>query len=524
MHSGGIGAGAASERWVTPWLATRAFPSTGPRAALRFALWRCSATRDDGCPGSTSASPARRRTSVGRRGVLSWRSTATRSIRTKGRMRGRTTRGAKPVGSFGAFPPMTSTSVPSGSSIPPTNRTYGTGPYSAQRRTFGGEGSPSRTTSAERTERVPIAPNGVRSMGWGQWNLPEGWRWCRLEDVSELVKPGKLFDETTVSVGGAVPVVNQSESSYHGFHDEEPGVSATPEAPVFTFANHTCHSRLMKQPYSCIQNVFSRVGIAGVTDTTFLYYATRGRIAISGYKGHHPIFRKQWIPVPPIKVQLRLASCLSAYDDLIENNRRRIKLLEESARLLYREWFVHLRFPGHEHVKVVDGVPEGWERKPLKEIATLNYGKALKEELRQPGPYPVYGSSGIVGSHMAGLTSGPGIIVGRKGNVGSVYWSPVAFFAIDTVYYISVEQSSLYLYYALQDAQFISTDVAVPGLNRDFAYSRQLLVPADQVLSEFLEAVMPFHQQIEKLTILSEKLHEARDLLLPRLMSGDLVV
>ena len=92
------------------------------------------------------------------------------------------------------------------------------------------------------------------------------------------------------------------------------------------------------------------------------------------------------------------------------------------------------------------------------------------------------------------------------------------------MYYISVEQRSLYLYYALQDAQFISTDVAVPGLNRDFAYSRQLLVPADQVLSEFLEAVMPFHQQIEKLTILSEKLHEARDLLLPRLMSGDLVV
>lgn len=230
------------------------------------------------------------------------------------------------------------------------------------------------------------------------------------------------------------------------------------------------------------------------------------------------------VPIISLAEQRYIADRISAYDDLIENNRRRIALLEQSARLLYREWFVHLRFPGHEHVKVVDGVPERWERKPLKEIATLNYGKALKEELRQPGPYPVYGSSGIVGSHVTGLTSGPGIIVGRKGNVGSVYWSPVAFFAIDTVYYISVEQSSLYLYYALQDAQFISTDVAVPGLNREFAYSRQLLVPADDVLSEFLEAVMPFHQQIEKLTMLSEKLREARDLLLPRLMSGELAV
>ena len=258
----------------------------------------------------------------------------------------------------------------------------------------------------------------------------------------------------------------------------------------------------------------------------FLKNALRGtnsnKAAVPGVNRNDLHERK--VCSPDLETQGRVVEQLLPIDDLIENNRRRIALLEQSARLLYREWFVHLRFPGHEHVKLVDGVPEGWERKPLKEIATLNYGKALKEELRQPGPYPVYGSSGIVGSHVTGLTSGPGIIVGRKGNVGSVYWSPVAFFAIDTVYYINVEQSSLYLYYALQDAQFISTDVAVPGLNRDFAYSRQLLVPADQVLSEFLEAVMPFHQQIEKLTLLSEKLREARDLLLPRLMSGELVV
>ena len=64
--------------------------------------------------------------------------------------------------------------------------------------------------------------------------------------------------------------------------------------------------------------------------------------------------------------QDRIASILSAYDDLIENNRRRIALLEQAARLLYREWFVHLRFPGHEHVRIEDGVPEGWERKTYR--------------------------------------------------------------------------------------------------------------------------------------------------------------
>lgn len=230
------------------------------------------------------------------------------------------------------------------------------------------------------------------------------------------------------------------------------------------------------------------------------------------------------IPVLALSEQQRIADVLSAYDDLIENNRRRIKLLEESARLLYREWFVHLRFPGHEHVKVVDGVPDGWVRKTLGSIATLHYGKALKAEQRVPGPYDVYGSSGIVGSHNLALSSGPGIIVGRKGNVGSVYWSSEGFFAIDTVYFIDAETSNFYLYCALKNAQFMSTDVAVPGLNRDFAYSRLMLVPPKPILDEFLESVAPMHRQIDKLTQYNQKLRQARDLLLPRLMSGELAV
>jgi type I restriction enzyme S subunit len=170
------------------------------------------------------------------------------------------------------------------------------------------------------------------------------------------------------------------------------------------------------------------------------------------------------VPLPSLDVQKEITEKLRCFDDLIENNRRRIALLEQSAWLLYREWFVRLRFPGHEHVKVVDGVPQGWERRSLGDIATLNYGKALKEENRIPGKFPVYGSSGIVGSHTIALSEGPGIIVGRKGNVGSVFWSPVGFFPIDTVYFIDTKTSNLFLYYALLNMRFISTDVAVPGL------------------------------------------------------------
>lgn len=230
------------------------------------------------------------------------------------------------------------------------------------------------------------------------------------------------------------------------------------------------------------------------------------------------------IPCPPIEIQRTIGDILSNYDDLIGNNRRRIQLLEESARLLYREWFVHLRFPGHEHVKLVAGVPQGWQRNPLGEIVVLNYGKALKAENRIEGPYPVYGSSGVVGTHSQALVEGPAIIVGRKGNVGSIYWSSKNCYPIDTVYFIAAHQSNLYLYYALKHMQFVSTDVAVPGLNRDFAYSRPLLTPPESLLNSFLENIGPTHRQIEKLEEMNNKLARARDLLLPRLMSGDITV
>ncbi|KLK89388.1 hypothetical protein SZ63_00655 [Methanoculleus sediminis] len=230
------------------------------------------------------------------------------------------------------------------------------------------------------------------------------------------------------------------------------------------------------------------------------------------------------VHVPDIASQQRIASILSAYDDLIENNRRRIQLLEEAARLLYREWFIHLRFPGHEHAAINDGVPEGWEKKTLGDVAPLNYGKALKQDDRVSGPFPVYGSSGIVGTHVKALVPGPTIIVGRKGNVGSVYRSSEDCHPIDTVYYIDSSRCSFHLYYALQHMSFINTDVAVPGLNRNFAHSRSILIPEQKIYRLFEDTVAPMHLQIDLLCKENVALTQARDLLLPRLMNGEIAV
>ena len=132
-------------------------------------------------------------------------------------------------------------------------------------------------------------------------------------------------------------------------------------------------------------------------DKYFLYYLfntrpVRGQISSSatGTKVKHTaperIYRVKIIVPTDVNQQRRIASILSAYDDLIENNRRRVQLLEQAARLLYKEWFVHLRFPGHEDVKIKDGVPEGWERKKIAEVCeTVGGGTPIHQSVRLLG-------------------------------------------------------------------------------------------------------------------------------------------
>lgn len=228
------------------------------------------------------------------------------------------------------------------------------------------------------------------------------------------------------------------------------------------------------------------------------------------------------VPFPDLQTQEEIADVIGKYDDLIANNERRIALLEEAMHLLYREWFVHLRFPGWEETAVVDGVPEGWEKRPLEEVAYFNYGKSLPKRDRVEGDVPVYGSSGIVGTHNESLVEGPVIIIGRKGNVGTVFWSPVPCFPIDTVFYISPEQTSLFIYHNLQYQNFLNTDAAVPGLNRNYAHSLPVLMPDPDTYAEFERHVTTAYRQIKNLKNQNVKLREARDALLPRLMSGRL--
>lgn len=240
------------------------------------------------------------------------------------------------------------------------------------------------------------------------------------------------------------------------------------------------------------------------------------------------ILRRIKLPLMSIEEQSRIIAVLLAHDELIENNLRRVEILEEMAQAIYHEWFVKFRFPGHEQTEPIDSplgpIPPTWKVCKLGDLVELAYGKALKAADRRGGPIAVYGSSGIVGHHDHRLVRGPGIVVGRKGNVGSVYWSDADFFPIDTTFYVKSDLPLTYLCFNLRGQHLINSDAAVPGLSRSQAYGNSLLVPDPQVLQQFAHHVEPMFNLRRNLDGQNARLREARDLLLPKLISGEIEV
>jgi type I restriction enzyme S subunit len=353
-----------------------------------------------------------------------------------------------------------------------------------------------------------------------------GWRSCLLGDVVTLKRGYDLPRQ--VRSEGTVPIV--SSAGISGYHNE-----AKVKGPGVVTGRYGTLGEVfyVRQDFWPL-NTSLYVRDFKDNNPRFVGYFLRtldfGRQNVAGAVPgvNRNVLHMMTVRIPPVPHQERIAAVLSIYEDLIENNVRRIKILEEMAQAIYREWFVHFRFPGHKKVKLVNSplgpIPQGWSVTKLGEVLELAYGKALKAENRRTGNVPVYGSSGIVGFHDEPLVSGPGIIVGRKGNVGTVHWSEGDFFPIDTVFYVQTNLPLRYTYHNLQTQNFISGDAAVPGLSRTQAYSLPILVPAESALMRFNGLAEDFFALARNLEEKNRKLRQTRDLLLPKLISGDLDV
>lgn len=171
-------------------------------------------------------------------------------------------------------------------------------------------------------------------------------------------------------------------------------------------------------------------------------------------------------------------------------------------------------------------LPEGWGVKNIESLLDLAYGKSLGKTERIEGNIPVYGSGGLTGWHNQSLVDGPGIIVGRKGTVGSIYWEKMSFFPIDTVFYVVPKKgiSLVYTYYLLQilGLENMNTDAAVPGLNRNNVYRLETVLSSNELIKKFSKIVWPLRNQIDSLTAQSIQLSQLRDSVLPKLLSGEI--
>jgi len=244
---------------------------------------------------------------------------------------------------------------------------------------------------------------------------------------------------------------------------------------------------------------------------------------------------------PPIPIQNRIVDILSAYDDLIENNRRRIELLEQSARMLYKEWFISLRFPGHQHAPFIDGVPEGWEKKRLADVATLIMGQSPASKY--------YNTDGDGLPFHQGVTNFGNRFVSHKtyckleariaeaGDILCSVRAPVGRLNItlDRIVIgrgLSAIRSNngfqSFLYYQLKN-HFFKEDMIGGGaifaaVTKKDMENQLLLCPPDPLIRDFEQNSTPIDEQLKYLHLQNQKLQQARDLLLPRLMNGEIPV
>jgi len=241
------------------------------------------------------------------------------------------------------------------------------------------------------------------------------------------------------------------------------------------------------------------------------------------------VFEKIQLPIPPLPIQRKIAAILSAYDELIENNNRRIAILEKMAEEIYREWFVRLRFPGHEKVKVVKGVPEGWEVKKVKDIVDRKpFGKIYREsDLSEDGKIIVIDQStkDYLGfydgepEHMASIDE-PIILFGDHSCKMLLMIKPFSL-AENVVPFKSRHKIPIvYLYYMVHNL------IETTEYKRHWTEltNKSVFVPTKHLQESFSEFAKPLLLKKDKLVASTNALKKSRDLLLPRLISGKLDV
>lgn len=378
------------------------------------------------------------------------------------------------------------------------------------------------------------------------------WERVKLADVSDSCL-GKMLDQrknkgiykpylANVNVRwGAFDLDNLQEMKFEDDEDERYGIKYGDLIICEGGEPGRCAIWKEQLPNMKIQKALHRLRVNEEMDYRYVYYwfllAGKQGALKQYYTGatimHMPgqKLKEVVIDKPPLDVQRKIGDYLEAFDDLIENNQKQIKLLEEAVQRLYKEWFVDLRFPGYEDVEIVDSVPEGWSKEPIGSII----GKASRTKQIKTADYLLEGAIPVIDqsrNFIAGYTNDsealvnagtPVIVFGDHTRILKYIQFPFAKGADGTQLIISdrtnMPQSLLYL-------SLIAVDLSNYHYARHFKYlkAESILIPSQDVADEFDRLISPIFSQIQKLREKCYKLSQARDRLLPKLMSGEIEV
>ena len=368
------------------------------------------------------------------------------------------------------------------------------------------------------------------------------------------------------------PLVKLEKGVSYPFIDMEaitPGIKAVGSVESSEYSGQSCSKfcsgdTLMARITPCLENgkiaqytggigkafgsteFFVFRGIPKITDNDYIYYlmstsyirksAVNSMTGASGRQRADITFisKIKW-NFPSYQEQKRIARILSAYDKLIEINNKRIKVLEQMAENLYKEWFVRFRFPGHESVPFENGLPKGWQIRRISEISSIKAGgdrpSAFSENPADGMIVPIF-SNGIENDGLYGFTDIPqisneSITISARGTVGYICLRRVPYVPIVRLIAIVPDASivtALYLYYYLQSDSIIANGTSQQQITIPMVSRKRVLVPPEALLKRFDSIESPIWSERDKLKEQNRKLSKQRDLLLPRLMSGKLEV
>ena len=377
------------------------------------------------------------------------------------------------------------------------------------------------------------------------------WETCKIADLGQVVTGSTPPTSERRYYGSHCPLIKPTDMASDGFRIRltEESLSqegfelfknrvVPPETACVVTIGTIGKMCLTKEASVCNQAVNCVVADRQRHDPYFVFYlmkmtVPKVKFLSSGTaSGRENVSKSAFegieVKTPPLTIQRRIGSILRNYDELIENSQRRIRLLEAMARALYREGFVHFRFPGHEkHPRVsspLGDIPKGWEVGSLDDVLVLQRGFDLPKADRVEGTVPIYAATGVTGFHNKAKVKAPGVVTGRSGTIGDVIYVQEDFWPLNTALWVKEFPKSepLYAYHVLSalDLKQFNSGAAVPTLNRNDIHGFATMIPPRPLQKRFQEIAGAMLKQTRTLELQIQNLHRTRDLLLPRLLSG----